>query len=90
VREKSAERINLVLKFRLAGDDHIYIKGASRLKVDGRGGLMFHDVQSGKTERIAVGELESFNILSLQTPSRDLSYPIVDHPFQLSQHGAHS
>jgi hypothetical protein len=64
--ETSVERINLVLKFRFAGDDQIYIKGAARIKVDGRGGLMFHDVQSGKTERIAVSELESFNILSLK------------------------
>jgi hypothetical protein len=65
VRETSVERINLVLKFRLAGDDQTYIKSTARIKLDGRGGLMFHDVQSGKSERIAVDELESFNILSL-------------------------
>lgn len=65
MRETAVERINLVLKFRFAGDDQTYIKGAARIKVDGRGGLMFHDVQSGKTERIAVSELESFKILSL-------------------------
>ena len=65
MRETSVERINLVLKFRLAGDDQTYIKGVARIKVDGRGGLMFCDAQSGKTERIAANELESLNILSL-------------------------
>ena len=59
------DNLNLVLKFRLTGDDQFQIKGAARITVDGRGGVMFHDVQSGKTERIEVGRLQSFSILSV-------------------------
>lgn len=55
--------LNLVLTYRLAGDDHIQIRGASRIKVDGRGGLMYYDVQSGTTERIEVGQLQSFRLV---------------------------
>jgi hypothetical protein len=75
MKDRAVERINLVLKFRLAGGDKTYIKGAARIKVDGRGGLMFQDVQSGKTERIAVSELESFNILSLNPITRSVPSP---------------
>ena len=59
------DRLNLVLKFRLAGDDHFQIKGAARMKVDGRGGLTFYDVQSGSTERIELRQLQSFTLHSM-------------------------
>jgi hypothetical protein len=72
MRGTAVERVNLILKFRFAGGDQTYIKGAARIKVDGSGGLMFQDVQSGKTERIAVSELESFNILSLNAITRPI------------------
>lgn len=74
------DNLNLVLKFRLAGNDQFQIKGAARIKVDGRGGLMFYDVQSGKTERIEVGQLQSLSLLSVSpttgSPVRqqDLAY----------------
>jgi hypothetical protein len=57
-------RLNLVLKFRLAGHDQYQIKGASRIKVDGRGGLTFYDVQSGSNERL---DLQQLRHLSLHT-----------------------
>jgi hypothetical protein len=61
------DHLNLVLKFRLAGDNQFQIKGAARIKVDGCGGLTFYDVQSGKTERIEVGELQSLSLLSVSS-----------------------
>jgi hypothetical protein len=57
--------LNVVLKFRLAGDSRFHIKGAARIRVDGRGGLLFYDVQSGQTERIDVGRLQSLSLLSV-------------------------
>jgi hypothetical protein len=57
--------LHLVLKFRLAGDNQFQTRGASRIKVDGRGGLMFYDVQRGRTERIEVGQLQSFTLLPM-------------------------
>lgn len=60
--------LNLVLKFQLAGENHYQIRGASRIKVDGRG-LMFYDVQSGAAEKIDVAQLQSFSLVSTETPS---------------------
>jgi hypothetical protein len=56
--------LNLVLKFQLAGETQFQIRGASRIKVDGRGGLLFYDVQNGTAERIDIGRLQSFSLLS--------------------------
>jgi hypothetical protein len=57
---RAEDNINLVLKFRLAGDSRLHVKGAVRMKVDGRGGLTFYDAQSGTTERINLRDLQSF------------------------------
>ncbi len=63
------DRLNLVLTFRLNGDDHVQIKGAARIKVDGRGGLTFYDVQSGSMERIELGQLQSLTLHSMDQPA---------------------
>ena len=52
--------LNLVLKFRLAGDSRVQVKGASRIKVDGRGGLLVYDAKGEGVETIALGSLTSF------------------------------
>jgi hypothetical protein len=36
------------------------VKSASRIKVDGRGGLLLYDAQGGGVETIQLGALESF------------------------------
>jgi len=59
------DHINLVLKFRLAGDGELQIKGVARIKIDGRGGLIFYEVQTGETQTIEVGKLDSFSVLSM-------------------------
>lgn len=66
--------LNLVLKFRLAGDQEFQIKEAARIKVDGQGSLTFYDVHSGKTEKIEVSRLRSFSLLPADSaPARALS-----------------
>jgi hypothetical protein len=62
---KIMDHINLVLKFRLAGNGELQIKGVARIKLDGRGGLIFYEVHSGETQRIAVGQLDSLSVLSM-------------------------
>jgi len=52
--------LNLMIRFRLTGQDEFQMKGASRMKMDGRGGLILYDAQSGKAERIEIGQLQSF------------------------------
>jgi hypothetical protein len=61
--------LNLVLKFQLAGETQFQIRGASRITVDGRGGLMFYDAQSGASERIDMGRLQSFSLLNTMAPT---------------------
>jgi hypothetical protein len=60
--------LNLVLKFRLAGEESIQIKGAARIEVDGHGGLSFYDVQSGSVERIELSQIQSFSLRSMTRP----------------------
>ena len=56
------EDVNLVLKFQLAGEKEFHVIGASRIKVDGHGALMFHDAQTGNLESIDLRSLSSFCI----------------------------
>ena len=59
------DHINLVLKFRLAGDGELQIKEVARIKIDGHGGLIFYEVHTGKTQTIEVGKLDSFSVMSM-------------------------
>jgi hypothetical protein len=59
------DHINLVLKFRMAGDGALQTKGVARIKLDGRGGLIFYDVDGGETRRIALGQVDCLSVLSM-------------------------
>jgi hypothetical protein len=54
------DNLNLVVKFMVAGDSRLQVKSASRIKVDGRGGLLLYDAQGGGVETIELGALKSF------------------------------
>ena len=54
------DNLNLVVKFMVAGDSRLQVKSASRIKVDGRGGLLLYDAQGGGIETIQLGALKSF------------------------------
>ena len=62
------DNLNLILKFKVAGDANLHVKGAARIKVDGRGGLMLYDAQGGPAEMISLHSLQSFCI-QLMNPS---------------------
>lgn len=57
--------LNLVLKFKMAGDPQFHFKGATRIKIDGRGGLMLFDSASDVPEMIDTASLQAFSIHSL-------------------------
>ncbi len=57
--------LNLILKFKLAGDAKLHVKGATRIKVDGLGNLLLCDAQSGTMEKIELKKLETFQIHSI-------------------------
>ncbi len=57
--------LNLVMKFRLANHDQCQVKGATRIKLDGRGGLTLYDVQSGHHEKIEIRQLRSFSLRAI-------------------------
>jgi len=59
--------LNLVLKFSVAGDARQHVKGAVRIKVDGRGGLLLYNTQGG-VEAIDLGALESFSVQQVKRP----------------------
>ena len=56
---------NLVLTFTLTGDSRVHVKGAARIKVDGRGGLTLFDVEEGRSEIVSLGRLRSLTIESV-------------------------
>jgi hypothetical protein len=57
--------LNLILKFKLAGDAQVHVKGATRIRVDGLGNLLLCDAHSGAMERIELKKLETFQIHSI-------------------------
>ena len=59
--------LNLVLKYRLLGDDDVQIRGVARIKIDGRGGLTFLDVQSGSVTQIELRHLQSFSVIPIRS-----------------------
>ena len=56
------KNLNLILKFKLAGDGQFHVKGAARMKVDGSGGLTVYDSESGCAETIDLCSLRSLSI----------------------------
>jgi hypothetical protein len=53
---------NLVVMFTVAGDSRLHVKGAARIKLDGRGGLTLYDADNGQVECVTLGCLESLTI----------------------------
>ena len=56
------ENLNLVLKFKMAGDGASCIRGAARIKLDGRGGLTLYDAPNAAAEKIDLANLQSLSI----------------------------
>ena len=56
------DNLNLIVKFMLAGDGRLQVKGATRIKVDGRGGLLLYDAQGEGVETIELGALQSLRL----------------------------
>jgi hypothetical protein len=54
---------NLVLTFKALGEEHLLVKQAARIKVDGCG-LTLTNARTGKTETIP---LENIDIISIQS-----------------------
>jgi hypothetical protein len=55
---------NLVLTFTLAGDSRVHVRGAARIKVDGRGGLTLFETEKGN-ESVSLGCVQSLTIQSV-------------------------
>jgi hypothetical protein len=70
------EKSNLVLRFKLAGDSRVHVKGAARIRVDGRGGLMLYNGR-GTAEEIDLRRLQSFSIQTVRPASESLSQPML-------------
>jgi hypothetical protein len=54
--------LRMVIKFKLAGDSQHRVKGAVRMKVDGRGSLLLYGGQGEVIESLQVRDLEAFSI----------------------------
>jgi hypothetical protein len=55
----------LLVTFTVNGDSRVHVKGAARIKVDGRGGLTLYDAQSGAPELVSLGCLQTLTIRTL-------------------------
>jgi hypothetical protein len=55
----------LLVTFKVNGDSRVHVKGASRIKVDGRGGLTLYDAQGGAPELVSLGCLQALTIRTL-------------------------
>lgn len=63
------KNLNLVVMFRLSTDGQMRVKGASRIKLDGRGSLMLYDSENGAAETIDLRNVQSFSIQPLKAAS---------------------
>jgi hypothetical protein len=59
--------LNLILKFRLAQSSGVQVRGATRINVDGLGGLIVYDAETGRPERIPLAQVNSLCIESLSS-----------------------
>jgi hypothetical protein len=59
------KNLTLLLKFKLAGDSRLHVKHATRIKIDGRGGLLLYDVRTGMAKTLDLSQLRSFIIQTL-------------------------
>ena len=59
---------NLVVTFSFAGDSQVHVRGAARIKVDGRGGITLFDVEKGGSEWVSLGCLRSLTIQAISGP----------------------
>ena len=58
----ATDNVNLVVSFKLAGDSLFRTHGATRIKLDGRGGLTVYDASTGLTEEFELAGLQSLAI----------------------------
>ena len=71
------DNLNLVVKFMLAGDGRLHVKGAARIKVDGRGGLLLYDAQGGGVETIELGALKSIRLQQMRHARAEPAVPVL-------------
>ena len=71
---KHMQDLKLVLQFQRTGEAAQQVRGASRIKVDGRGVLLF-DAQGKRSERIDIGSLRSFHLLGIPPANLPLTVP---------------
>ncbi len=58
------------------------------MKLDGRGGLIFYEVHSGETRRIALGQLDCLSVLSMP-PATAAQGPMANGGYQLIRQLVH-
>jgi len=61
---------NLVLKFRLGGENHVHMRRATRIRLDKQAGLTLTDPRSGFSEMIPLRSVEVLSIQSLSAYAR--------------------
>jgi hypothetical protein len=54
--------LNLLLQFKTAKDAELQVKRAARITIDGRGGVIVHDLQNEVPERISMAHLQALSI----------------------------
>jgi len=61
--------LNLLLTFKSVGDATVQAKAAARIRVDGLGGILVYDAETGQAERIP---LDRMNSLCIDSAARRL------------------
>jgi hypothetical protein len=61
-REERMHNLNLVLRFTVGRSDDSQVRGAARIRVDGLGGILVYDAETGKAERISLADMNSLSI----------------------------
>jgi hypothetical protein len=71
------DNLNLVVKFMLAGEGQLHVKGATRIKVDGCGGLLLYNAQGEDVETIELGALKLFRLQQMCHGGVESAMPVL-------------
>lgn len=61
--------LNILLKYKLAGNAELQVKSGARIQIDGQGALIIYDSGNAAPEEIQIAQLNALCIRSVTMPS---------------------
>ena len=66
--QRAITAARLVLTFRLSGEPDVQVRYATRISIDGQGGVLVYSGNGSSAERLPLDRLENFRVLPVSPP----------------------